>query len=115
MTITGMLGQSTVTDLETAVPWYASLFGRDPDARPMPGLVEWHLGEGFGVQVWAEPERAGRSTVVLHEADLSAFVEHLDRSGIGHPAPYDATTFRLVELADPDGNRVVVTGTLVGA
>jgi hypothetical protein len=114
MALTGMLGQSTVSDLDVAVPWYAALFGRDPDARPMPGLVEWHLGEGFGVQVWAEPERAGRSTVVLHEADLAAFVEHLDRSGIEHPVAYEATSFRLVELTDPDGNRVVVTGALNG-
>lgn len=115
MAIVGMLGQVTVTDLDASVPWFTTLFGRDPDDRPMPGLAEWHLGEGLGMQVWAEPARAGHSTVVLHESDLGAFVEHLDRAGVVHPAPYEATSFRILELADPDGNRVVVTGAPGGA
>lgn len=71
MSITRVLAQSTVSDLVAAEDWYTRLFGREPDARPMPGLLEWHLGDTFGVQVWAEPNRAGRSSMVLDEsADL---------------------------------------------
>lgn len=110
MTITRVLAQATVADLETALQWYTRLFGREPDTRPMPGLLEWQLSDTFGVQVWAEAERAGRSSMVLDESDLDAFVAHLDQVGIAHPGPQDATWSRILPLQDPDGNRVVVTG-----
>ncbi len=38
--IRSLLAQSTVTDLDAAEDWYTHLFGRAPDARPMPGLLE---------------------------------------------------------------------------
>jgi hypothetical protein len=43
-----LLAQSTVTDLGAAEEWYRSLSDREPSARPMPGLIEWHLGDTFG-------------------------------------------------------------------
>jgi catechol 2,3-dioxygenase-like lactoylglutathione lyase family enzyme len=110
MTITRVLAQATVTDLDASQQWYARLFGRSPDARPMARLLEWHLSDTFGIQVWAEPDRAGKSCVVLEESDLDAFVAHLDQAGIGHPGPQDASTSRILPLEDPDGNRVVFTG-----
>ncbi|AXB42350.1 VOC family protein [Amycolatopsis albispora] len=110
MAITRMLAQATVTDLEQAVSWYTRLFGREPDARPMDGLVEWHLAATFGVQVWAEPDRAGRGTIVLDEADLGTRAAELDRAGIEHDGPEQATSSRILRLADPDGNRIVFTG-----
>ncbi|QFU89382.1 VOC family protein [Amycolatopsis sp. YIM 10] len=110
MPIERMLAQATVTDLEVAVSWYTGLFGRQPDARPMDGLAEWHLAATFGVQVWAEPGRAGHSTVVLDEADLDGRAAELDRAGIEHPGPEHATSSRILRLADPDGNRIVFTG-----
>jgi hypothetical protein len=73
MAITRILAQMTVADLTVATQWYSRLFGREPDARPMEGLIEWHLADAFGVQVWAESDRAGRSTMVLDESDLDAF------------------------------------------
>jgi catechol 2,3-dioxygenase-like lactoylglutathione lyase family enzyme len=109
-----LLGQSTVGDVVRAEEWYTRLFGREPDARPMPGLLEWHLAPTFGLQVWSEPERAGRSSVVLDVDDLDAAVRHLDAAGIAHDAPQDASTVRILPLEDPDGNRVVLTGTLGG-
>ncbi len=63
MAIQRILAQSTVSDLATADRWYSALFMRQPDARPMPGLLEWHLDDTFGVQVWSEPDRAGRSSI----------------------------------------------------
>jgi catechol 2,3-dioxygenase-like lactoylglutathione lyase family enzyme len=111
MTIKGTLTQMTVANLEVAVAWYTKLFGRAPDARPMDGLVEWHLAETFGVQVWAEPDRAGHSTVILHESDLDARIADLDQAGIQHGGAQDVTASRILALVDPDGNRIVFTGT----
>jgi catechol 2,3-dioxygenase-like lactoylglutathione lyase family enzyme len=111
MTVTRVLAQSTVTDLEVAEDWYKRLFGRGPDARPMPGLLEWHLGDTFGVQVWAEADRAGHSSMVLDESDLDSLAAHLNKAGIAHDGPQDATSSRVLSLVDPDGNRIVFTGT----
>jgi predicted enzyme related to lactoylglutathione lyase len=110
MTFTRLLAQMTVSDLDRAVNWYARLFGREPDARPMDGLVEWHLGEAFGIQVWLDPERAGRSTMVLDESDLDARATTLDAAGLSYQGPQAVTASRVVQLADPDGNQIVITG-----
>lgn len=111
MTITRVLAQATVTDSAVSEQWYTRLFDRKPDARPMAGLIEWHLSDTFGVQVWAEPARAGNSSIVLDESDLTALAAHLDRAGIEHPGPQDATSSRILPLQDPDGNRIVFTGS----
>ncbi|NNG37384.1 VOC family protein [Nakamurella aerolata] len=105
-----MLANCTVTDLDRAEQWYTSLFDREPDARPMPGLIEWHLGDAFGVQVWSEPDRAGHSSVVLEETDLDAATEHATQVGIDHEGPQPGGRARILQLKDPDGNRVVLTG-----
>lgn len=108
--IRGVLAQSTVTDLARAEEWYVRLLGRGPDSRPMAGLLEWHLGDGFGLQVWSEPERAGHSSVVLHVADLDAAAARLTEIGIDHDGTQPVTVGRILALTDPDGNRVVLSG-----
>lgn len=109
MTITRVLAQATVDDLARAEDWYARLFGREPDARPMAGLLEWHLGDTFGVQVWSEPQRAGHSAMVLDESDLDALATRLRDAGMAEDGPQQATSSRILPLLDPDGNRVVFT------
>ena len=106
----GVLAQSTVRDLDEAVAWYAALLERGPDTRPMPGLCEWHLGKGYGVQVWVEPERAGRSSLVLATDDLDGVAARLSGAGIAHDGVVDVTASGALVLTDPDGNRVVLTG-----
>ncbi|RFU20745.1 VOC family protein [Geodermatophilus marinus] len=110
MTFRGVLAQATVRDLPAAERWYTTLFGRRPDARPMDGLLEWHLTGGSGVQVWVEPPRAGGSTVVLDVDGLDEVAARLRGDGIDHPGPEQATSSRVLRLTDPDGNRVVLTG-----
>jgi hypothetical protein len=110
MTIQNVLAQATVSDLAEAERWYSVVLDRQPDGRPMDGLVEWHLGGTFGVQVWAEPERAGRSSIVLGESDLDGLAARLTEAGIEHPGPQQASASRVLPLQDPDGNRVVFTG-----
>lgn len=114
MTITRLLAQMTVSDLAAAEEWYRRLFGTEPDSRPMAGLLEWHLSSTFGVQVFAEPDRAGRSAMVLGVDDVSVTADGLTEAGITHGGPQDATTVRILPLVDPDGNRIVVTSPLDG-
>lgn len=110
MPFLGLLAQATVRDLPTAQAWYSAVFGTGPDAHPMDGLLEWHLGDGFGVQVWAEPDRAGRSSIVIDETDLDALHQRLVEAGLTMSGIEHATSSRILRLTDPDGNRLVFTG-----
>ncbi len=106
----GLLAQSTVSDLEAAHTWYATVLGREADAAPMPGLLEWHFSDDAGVQVWEDPTRAGSSTTVVEVADLDEELIKLDRNGIRHDEPMHTPDFRVVTLEDPDRNRLILTG-----
>lgn len=111
MTLTRILAQSTVTDLGTAERWYTALWERGPDARPMPGLLEWHLNGTAGLQVWSEPARAGRSTVVMGTDDLDAVAARLAAAGVPHEGVQPGGGGRILQVLDPDGNRIVLTGS----
>jgi predicted enzyme related to lactoylglutathione lyase len=108
---TRVLAQSTVSDLGTAERWYTALWDRGPDERPMPGLLEWHLGPTAGMQVWSEPARAGRSTVVIGCDDLDAVASRLAHEGVEHEGVQPGGGGRILQVADPDGNRIVLTGS----
>ncbi|MGY1740880.1 MULTISPECIES: VOC family protein [unclassified Blastococcus] len=108
MTFSSVLAQSTVSDLAAAERWYTLLWDRGPDARPMPGLLEWHLPGSSGLQVWSEPDRAGRSSVVLATDDLEGVVARLRAAGATQEGPQPGGGGRVLVLADPDGNRVVL-------
>ncbi len=110
MSITGVLAQATVSDLAAAEQWYTALFDRGPDTRPMDGLLEWHVGTTTGVQVWAEPDRAGRSSVVIQLDDLDVVAARLSTAGLTDIEPQQATSSRILPLEDPDGNRIVLAG-----
>lgn len=110
MTVRGVLAQATVRDEDRAERWYSTLFGRPPDDRPMPGLLEWHFGDDAGLQVWTEADRAGHSTVVLDVDDLDAVAGHLRTIGMGEHTPGQARSSRILPIGDPDGNRIVFTG-----
>lgn len=105
-----VLATCTVTDLERAERWYTTLLDGGPDARPMAGLLEWRLGDGRGIQVWSEPDRAGASGAVLEVDDLDAIAARLAESGLTSESPSPGGGARILQLADPDGNRIVLTG-----
>lgn len=110
MTYTSVLAQSAVSNITAAGIWYTSLLGRQPDVRPMDGLLEWHVTTGGGVQVWLDPERAGGSTLLLATDDLDGTASRLAAAGLAHAGPEPGGGARLLRLADPDGNRVVLLG-----
>lgn len=110
MTFTAVYAESIVTDLDVAERWYTLLFDAAPDLRPMAGLLTWVLGEGRGVQVWRDPERAGRSVVTVSVDDLDTLSSRLIAAGLEHAGAEPGGGVRLIRLSDPDGNEVVVTG-----
>ena len=94
-----------VRDLDAVLPWYRSLLG-DPDLTPMDGVAEWKIAENAWVQVSAETERAGGSNVILQVDDVDVARREVVEKGITAGDVADYGFVRVLDLADPDGNRV---------
>ena len=48
--------------------------------------------------------------MVLEESDLDGRAAELDAEGLPYEGPQAVTASRIVQLDDPDGNRIVITG-----
>jgi predicted enzyme related to lactoylglutathione lyase len=101
-----VLAVSPVHELEPAAQWYESFFGRPADQRPMDTLAEWHLSELGVVQVFQDPDRAGRTTVNFTIDDLDTALSTLAGSGITATDPQFVSSGRqrLATTTDADGN-----------
>lgn len=96
-----------VTDLEVAVAWYESFFGRPPDVVPNENEVMWRVTDRGWLYVIRDAGRAGRTVVTISVADLEQFVEDLARRGIT-PGPIEGVGragWKATSL-DADGNAV---------
>ncbi|MCU1388301.1 MAG: glyoxalase [Ilumatobacteraceae bacterium] len=110
MNVSIVMAQLIVSDLDRSVDFYSRLFGRAPDASPMEGLREWYFDNAGAIQVYEESERAGVSGATINVGDLDAELAALDAAGIDHEPLVEANYVRVVQLADPDQNRIVLTG-----
>jgi predicted enzyme related to lactoylglutathione lyase len=103
----GLFAVSPVQDLAAALDWYARLFGRAADDRPIPNLAQWYL-DGFGFQVMREPKRAGRGMATLVVADIEAERERLAAVGITFEETQRGDFGAIAQLDDPEGNRIIL-------
>ncbi|WP_433872682.1 VOC family protein [Saccharopolyspora sp. CA-218241] len=97
----------SVVDFQSAQTWYSTLFGRAPDLVPVDGVAEWKLAENAWLQLGEDPERAGKSTVVIGVRDLAEQLEAVRAAGF---APGEIETIpgliRMSTILDPEGNAV---------
>lgn len=108
MAIEAIYAHVSCADLERSADWFARLFGRGPDARPMASLAEWHHRDGAGLQLFEDAPNAGRQTLTLIVSDLHGEHRRLTQLGL-HPGDVEpADTVSLVRLHDPDGSLVVL-------
>ena len=107
MRVDRVYGVICVRTIEVALEFYAQVFGREPDARPMESLGEWYPVQGGGIQVFEEAERAGTSYATLNVPDITELVSELESRGLSvDKSGIDFDPFRLASVTDPDGNRV---------
>ena len=108
-----------VRDLAAAAGWYAQLFGRDPDARPAPGIAEYYLAEDRApergtLQLREDAARAGGGLVTINVADIESAASSLESLGVPFETqqfPIPAETVSAVTVGtfeDPDGNAVTI-------
>lgn len=95
-------------NLAVAERWYTKLFGRGPDFRPMPTLLQWELSDQGGLMLSSSEEIASRGAIFLYVSDLAAERRRLEEAGIvfGNDIPGDYST--LAQVHDPDGNLITL-------
>ena len=108
MHLTAIFAQLCCRDLEVGIAWFSALFARPPDARPMDGLAEWHHGAEAGLQLRLAPDHAGHGTLTLIVPHLAAQRERLQQSAMDPGGIEDVEAGRILRLADPDENLVVL-------
>ncbi|TSD50379.1 VOC family protein [Rhodococcus sp. KBS0724] len=111
MSIDHVLAVVPVRDLAEAVQWYTSLFGREPDNRPMVNLAEWRVTETGWVQVTVDASRAGQALLNFAVDDLTTHREAVGMRGLTMGAVVDANKgVQLSSIGDPDGNTLTFIG-----
>jgi predicted enzyme related to lactoylglutathione lyase len=110
VSINRVLAGVAVADFDAVLPWYERLFGRPPDALPMEGLAEWHVPSGGAVQLVANAERAGRSTLTLDLDGLEHELAAMRGRGLDAGAVDDTTSDKVLiaSMSDPEGNAITL-------
>ncbi|MCK2244580.1 MULTISPECIES: VOC family protein [unclassified Crossiella] len=105
--IDSVLAGVAVADFEAAQSWYSKLFGREPDVVPTEGIAEWQLAPNAWVQLTENPDRAGKSSVVIGVRDLAAQVKSVESAGFtpGAVEEYPGIV-KTSTIFDPEGNEV---------
>jgi hypothetical protein len=106
MALDKIFAQLSCSDLTKSIGWFGTIFGREPDARPMDGLVEWHHANA-GLQLF-QGENAGRGTLTLIVSGLQDEHRRLSDAGLTPGAIESGNYVNLVRLRDPDNNLVVL-------
>lgn len=95
-----------VSDIGTAQAWYERWLGK-PDEVPMAGMAEWKITVDSWLQLdGSEPAKAGQAAVVIGVDDVAATRTALLDAGIEAGEIVDYEVVQVVDLKDPDGNRV---------
>ncbi|WP_417515872.1 VOC family protein [Minwuia sp.] len=100
--------QLNCADIDRSVKWFEVLFGREPDASPMTGLMEWYHQGGAGFQLFANASDAGHGCMTLIISDLETERRRLDMAGLEPGEIRRGDIASVVQLSDPDGNTVVL-------
>ena len=105
--INSVIAVVPVRDQDTAVGWYKNLLGRDADVVPAEGVAEWQLAENAWLQVTADPVRAGTTTVIIGVNDIDAQCGACAAASVSHGEVVEyPEIIRMIEVIDPDGNKV---------
>jgi predicted enzyme related to lactoylglutathione lyase len=108
MLIQGIYAALATASMESAEKFYAQLFGRGPDDRPIDGLIQWRNVAGANIQIFRDKEHAGsgRLTIVVPKMDTAR--RSLEEVGVKLTGETQGDYGRIAQFADPDGNRITL-------
>jgi len=108
MAIETIFAHVSCSNLQAAIDWYAKLFGRAPDRRPMDGLAEWHFTDSAEVQLFKSQDNAGHSTLTLGVLPMTPERQRLADAGLKVGEIEKTKDYFIMRMKDPDGNLVVL-------
>ena len=106
MNVHNVLAGVAVRNLEAATAWYERLLGAE-GSKPMGEVSEWKAPGGGCLQVFADPKRAGSSSVTFAIGSLKALREHLRSIQVEPTRTQEGGSVSLAFVQDPDGNQIV--------
>lgn len=106
MRIQGIYACIAVSDFENGVDFYTRLMGREPDDRPMDGLVQWR--RDGGLQIWHDAAHAGHSRATIVVPVMGDERSRLDAAGIKLGPDVAGDWGIVAQIADPDGNQITL-------
>lgn len=105
--IESMVAVVSVKDYPQALKWYTQLLGREADIFPDAGVAEWQLAEKSWIQVTADPERAGYSTVIIGVRAIDTQRSYCEAAGLPVGELIEVPgVIKMAEIIDPEGNKV---------
>ena len=109
MEIQGLYAVASVSDMDRSEAFYAALLGREPDDRPMDGLIQWRaIGTAAGIQVSLDAEKAGHSVITLVTPEMDAARRDIEGGGLDLGEDIQGDFGVLAQIDDPDGNRLTL-------
>jgi predicted enzyme related to lactoylglutathione lyase len=108
MQIQAIYAALATASIDRAEKFYAQLFEREPDDRPMDGLIQWRDVSGANIQIFQDKENAGagRITIVVPKMDNAR--SSLEEIGVKLTGEMEGDYGRIAQIADPDGNRITL-------
>lgn len=98
-----------VSDMDASEAFYSKVFGRVPDDRPIPTLIQWRsVGGNARIQLFHDPGKSGNSQMTLVVSDLEGTQDALGQAGIGASETVTGNFGKISSIKDPDGNVVVL-------
>lgn len=108
MQIQGIYAALATANMDLAEAFYTQLFEREPDDRPMEGLIQWRNIAGANIQIFEDKLHAGsgRMTIVVPKMDDAR--QALQQFGIYLTGESRGDYGRIAQMRDPDGNHLTL-------
>lgn len=106
ITIQGIYASAVVGDYAAGLNWYEKFMGRPADDQPFAGMAQWRNMGAAGLQLWEEPDGAGKSIITIVVPDLE--IEHARLTAVGLPVGeiMRGDFGAVAQIFDLDGNRI---------
>ena len=108
MKVQGLFAAMCVKNISSSADFYAKFLGRKPDDKPMDTLVQWCGFGSAGIQLFQDPERAGKSRMTIVVADLINTKSLLNAENIELGEIQHGNFGKIAQLTDPDGNLITL-------
>jgi catechol 2,3-dioxygenase-like lactoylglutathione lyase family enzyme len=108
MEIQGMYAALATASMEKAERFYTLLFGREPDDRPMDGLIQWRNVAGANIQIFHNKENAGSGRITIVVPEMGRARRSLEGMGVELADESTGDYGKIAQLTDPDGNLITL-------